>query len=90
MATAIMDISNLTFVSHKGRFVLAQYALYDGYPKGQGVTILEFLRDLANIKRLREGLQHIYVVNDEELEQIQEVDLSIIKPLSSGLEKILH
>jgi hypothetical protein len=30
------------------------------------------------------------VVNDEELEQIQEVDLSIIKPLNSGLEKILH
>lgn len=90
MATAIMDISNLTFVSHKGRFVLAQYALYNDYSKGQGVPILEFLRDLANIKRLREGLEHIYVVNDEELEQIQEVDLSIIKPLSTGLEKILH
>jgi hypothetical protein len=38
-----MGTRNLTCVVHGGQFKIAQYGQFDGYPAGQGSTILEFL-----------------------------------------------
>jgi len=44
-----MGTRNLTCVFHDGKYKLAQYCQWDGYPKGQGLKVLNFLRkvDLA-------------------------------------------
>ncbi|KFY04963.1 hypothetical protein O988_00373 [Pseudogymnoascus sp. VKM F-3808] len=51
-------------------FVLAQYGQRDGYPDGQGFTILVFLQTPLNIERLKAGLAHIYIATEEELGSI--------------------
>jgi hypothetical protein len=66
-----MGTRNLVFIFYRGRFVVAQYGQWDGYPEGQGFKIFEFLQDLANIERLKEGLQHIYTPSKEQLQKIK-------------------
>jgi hypothetical protein len=40
-----MGTRNLTAVMVDGKYPIAQYAQWDGYPTGQGVTVLAFCRD---------------------------------------------
>lgn len=56
-----MGTRNLTAVFYKGEYRIAQYGQWDGYPEGQGKTVLEFVRDrmdrdkfLAKLLALRE------------------------------------
>jgi hypothetical protein len=65
-----MGTRSLICVYYKGRFVIAQYSQWDGYPEGQGKTILQFLQVWANIERLKNGLQYIAVLEDDEVESI--------------------
>ena len=37
-----MTTRSLTAVKINGEYKIAQYGYYDGYPSGQGVTILKF------------------------------------------------
>ena len=67
-----MGTRNLICVFYKGRFVIAQCTQFDGYPEGQGVETLKFLQDSANVERLKGGLQHIYKLSHEELQQMEE------------------
>lgn len=39
-----MGTRNLTIVQQGGEYKVAQYGQFDGYPNGQGKTVLEFLR----------------------------------------------
>jgi hypothetical protein len=43
-----MGTRNLTCIVHNGEFKVAQYCQWDGYPSGQGTTILGFLHDLKD------------------------------------------
>ena len=67
-----MGTRSLICVFHKGRFVVAHYAPWDGYPEGegQGHRILKFLLVSANVERLKDGLEHIYEPSPEELRQL--------------------
>lgn len=40
-----MGTRHLTAVFHDGKYKLAQYGQWDGYPSGQGKTVLEFLKN---------------------------------------------
>ncbi|KAL2131325.1 hypothetical protein VTI74DRAFT_5264 [Chaetomium olivicolor] len=60
-----MGTRHLICVFYNGKFCLAQYGNCDGYPGGQGVTIVKFLRRPENIQRLKDGLKHTYEVPDE-------------------------
>lgn len=51
-----MGTRNLTIVYYKGQYRIVQYGQYDGYPSGQGTTVLEFLQDSENITKLRTAL----------------------------------
>ncbi|EEH47601.2 uncharacterized protein PADG_03685 [Paracoccidioides brasiliensis Pb18] len=66
-----MGISSLICVFYQGRFVVAQYANFEGYPQGQqGLKILKFLVVPGNITRLTEGLENIKYLSIEELDEI--------------------
>jgi len=62
-----MGTRHLICVFYKGQFVLAQYGQHDGYPRGQGVTLVKFLQDSANIQQLKRGLGHTYEASDSEV-----------------------
>jgi len=65
-----MGTRNLICVYYKGRFVVAQYCQWDGYPEGQGVTILKFLWKSGNIELLKEGLQYIVTLTQEGVNEL--------------------
>ena len=51
-----MGTRNLTCVYLDGDYRVAQYGQWDGYPQGQGLTCLEFLRSMDE-ERFKEQLQ---------------------------------
>jgi len=61
-----MGTRHLICVFYNGRFVVAQYGNCDGYPEGQGRTLVKFLRDPGNIQRLKDGLEHTYTLSEDE------------------------
>ena len=65
-----MGTRHLICVLHRGRFLIAQYGQFDGYPSGAGLALLRFLLSASNIQRLTHGLQHIYTPTEEEEEQL--------------------
>ena len=64
-----MGTRNLICVCYNGRFVVAQYGQYDGYPGGQGIAVVGFLRRPGNLQRLKDGLQHTYEAADKEADE---------------------
>src|SRR5574337_1233174 len=54
-----MGTRNLTAVMMNGEYKVAQYGQWDGYPEGQGKTILEFLSGDGNIEKLKSALQRV-------------------------------
>ena len=51
--------------------MIAQYGQLDGYPEGQGLTVVAFLHSAGNIKLLKQGLAHTYTPTEEEVEEFQ-------------------
>lgn len=52
-----MGTRNLTMVIDKaGELKVAQYGQWDGYPEGQGATILNFCKDKTNLNKLQKTL----------------------------------
>ena len=47
-----MGTRHLILVYYKGQYHIAQYGQWDGYPDVQGITVLEFVSDPANLSKL--------------------------------------
>jgi hypothetical protein len=62
-----MGTRHLIAVMADGKYKIAQYGQWDGYPEGQGVTALEFLRTATNRKRLKAALKHCVWVTEAEI-----------------------
>ena len=61
-----MGTRNLTLVKDKeGKTKVAQYGQWDGYPEGQGSTILNFIRSKENRDALAEVLKNVSFFNLE-------------------------
>ena len=54
-----MGTRNLSLCKNNEEIVIAQYGQWDGYPSGQGATILEFCQNKDNITRLKAELHNI-------------------------------
>lgn len=51
-------------VISNGETKVAQYGQWDGYPDGQGVTVLEFLSGEGNIERLKSKFERVRFLDD--------------------------
>lgn len=59
-----MGTRNLTLVKDReGKTKVAQYGQWDGYPEGQGSTILEFIRSKDNRNALEEVLKNVRFID---------------------------
>jgi hypothetical protein len=61
-----MGTRHLVQVIDKGEVRVAQYGQWDGYPSGQGITILNFLRNSDNLATLRERLPQVRWITENE------------------------
>jgi len=62
-----MGTRHLTCVKHDGKYKVAQYGQWDGYPSGQGVDALTFLRDEFKRDKFIERLNACRFCTPEEL-----------------------
>lgn len=68
-----MGTRNLTMVISDGETKVAQYGQWDGYPEGQGTTVLAFLQKV-DLKKFRERLKSISFFSKKELQEIEKKD----------------
>lgn len=62
-----MGTRNLTIVINKvGAVKVAQYGQWDGYPSGQGATVLNFCRNKEKLEKLKEKLDKCVFFQDKE------------------------
>jgi len=51
-----MGTRHIIAVQSKGDYKIAQYGQWDGYPSGQGVSVLAFLKDEKKVQKLKKNL----------------------------------
>lgn len=56
-------------INQKGEVKIAQYGQWDGYPSGQGVKILDFLR-VANLNEYQKNLDKIPQITDKQRKEV--------------------
>jgi len=61
-----MGTRNLTIVINDGKTKVAQYGQWDGYPEGQGKTILQFLKD-CDLKVFKERLKKVSFLSSKKV-----------------------
>jgi hypothetical protein len=66
-----MGTRNLTAVMIDGEYKIAQYGQWDGYPSGQGVTALEFLRE-TDLDKFKEACRNTRFLTEKECDEIDE------------------
>lgn len=74
-----MGTRHLTLVQHNNEMKVAQYGQWDGYPKGQGKTVLEFLHK-ANMDKFKKQLAKVRFTTNVEK------DKKITAPVCPGYE----
>jgi len=66
-----MGTRNLTIVYLDGKYKVAQYGQFDGYPEGQGLTILEFLQEKFVEYKFCKNLRKLQIAEtDEEIKAL--------------------
>tara|TARA_R110000851_G_scaffold97963_2_gene212175 strand:+ start:60074 stop:60637 length:564 start_codon:yes stop_codon:yes gene_type:complete len=65
-----MGTRHLTCVALDGDYKVAQYGQWDGYPSGQGVTALGFLRG-ADLQAFKAKVQAARWISDNEIEALK-------------------
>lgn len=73
-----MGTRNLTIVVSGGKHCVAQYGQWDGYPDGQGSTVLKFadewLVDSSRRARFRDQLQYCRFLTDEGVKALYDAE----------------
>lgn len=72
-----MGTRNVTIVVQNQELKIAQYGQWDGYPEGQGITLLSFLSEDSNVEKLKQILPKVRFQNEDDLEKQEEFMKSI-------------
>ena len=67
-----MGTRHLIAVHKDGKYPIAQYGQWDGYPTGQGVRVLAFCQDAGKLQRLEANLGLLHEVTKAEWDAINE------------------
>ncbi len=65
-----MGTRNLTIVQSDGKYKVAQYCQWDGYPSGQGITILNALRNMDpvfDIPHFKKNVDKLKQLTDDDV-----------------------
>ena len=81
-----MGTRNLTMVVKDGKYKVAQYGQWDGYPRGQGVTVLNFLKN-ADLNKFRQQVDKVVIFDGKSKgsKQMQDRVDKLFDRLNEGL-----
>lgn len=87
-----MGTRNLTVVVSGGTHRIAQYGQWDGYPSGQGATVLRFCQEYLNTARLRSAYARklakwVSFLDDAELERRYAQASPLTPPIPTELSR---
>ena len=71
-----MGTRNLTMVISNGETKVAQYGQWDGYPSGQGKTVVNFIKK-NSVKKFKEVLEKVKWINKRKQKEIDDFFKSI-------------
>lgn len=71
-----MGTRHLVAVMQNKEYKVAQYGQWDGYPSGQGLTVLNFLKE-ANLDKFREQVSKCTFIEDEDFYSKAYAELNI-------------
>jgi len=80
-----MGTRNLIAIYKDGEYKVAKYCQWDGYPSGQGIGILRFLRDKMDREQFEEKLKLVRYIPDEEAEKLYNENSSNFENLYPAL-----
>ncbi|KAF2146998.1 uncharacterized protein K452DRAFT_261128 [Aplosporella prunicola CBS 121167] len=68
-----MGTRHLILVYYKGEYHIAQCGQWDGYPEGQGLVVLNFIRNPVNLAKLQAAIDNkrLYKPTEEQVEEIR-------------------
>lgn len=81
-----MGTRHLIAVMKDGEYKVAQYGQWDGYPSGQGLTALHFLRDKLDREKFLSRLATARFVGSKETKRCGNRSASISKPVAGGID----
>jgi len=64
-----MGTRNVTYVQLDGEYKVAQYCQWDGYPTGQGKTIVDFLENVMDREIFEKKLRALVHITDKQVEK---------------------
>lgn len=64
-----MGTRNLTLVQKDNEIKVAQYGQWDGYPSGNGIVVLDFLKT-TNLDTFKERLENTKIIDEVELKEL--------------------
>ena len=76
-----MGTRNVTIVKLDNKVVAAKYCQWDGYPTGQGIELLNFVKKDLDLTKLKKGLRNLNIISEDEAEVIFQKYLDEIKAL---------
>lgn len=65
-----MGTRNLIAVQIDGKYKVAQYSQFDGYPEGQGLNCLRFLREQMNEYVFKDALRNSSFITADEMKEM--------------------
>lgn len=68
-----MGTRNLTCVVLDGKYVVAKYGQWDGYPDGLGAGILKFLRDEFDEDKFRENVVKLIEATEDDIKKLMDM-----------------
>lgn len=69
-----MGTRNLSICQQGNKLKIKQYGQWDGYPSGQGITILKFCQNKSNLEKLKIMLSKITMDWEDQKDYINEYD----------------
>jgi len=60
-------------ITKKGETKISQYGQWDGYPSGQGIDILNFLKN-GNLRRYQENLEKIKPITKKQIKFVEQLE----------------
>ena len=60
----------MTIVKLDGEIKLAKYCQWDGYPKGQGAKVAEFIQSKMNVRKFNKAIRSLEIKTPEEIEDM--------------------